>query len=210
MSKPFNLISQKALGLVLIVGLGIGLITPMAHAEAPTDTSYTAPASTLVVDGLTAQQRADKIDAFYTDRDAQLAGYGRVMVDDADKYGANWKIVAAFAYMESTGGNHPCPAHNGVPSYNAFGYGGCTISFKSYDQAIDTVTRDIAGQIPSTANYFKGKSISQTIDAYNPPAANPNYNKNVLWTMNKIASIDPTTVFASNASSTTANQLAVK
>ena len=211
MSNKFHLISQKALGFILIVGLGIGLVTPIAQAEAPTDSSYTAPNSTLVVDGMTAQQRADQIDAFYTQRNVPLAGYGTVMVNDADKYGIDWKIVPAIAYMESTGGQHACPGKHGQPSYNAFGYGGCTISFKSYNEAIDTVSRDIAGLIPSTASYFAGKSVGQIIDAYNPPAVAPTYHKNVLWTMNKIATIDPSTVFATaSAAANTATQLAIK
>ena len=208
MSNKLHLISQKALGLFLIVGLGIGLITPIAQAEAPTDTSYVAPVSTQIVDGLTAQQRADRIDAFYTQRDAQLAGYGRVMVDDADQYNIDWKIVAAIAYNESSGGNHACVHKDGTPTYNAFGYNGCKSSFKNYDQAIDTVTQDLAGNIPTTSNYFKGKTIAEKINAYNPPSANPDYLKNVKWTMNKIASIDPATVFAS--ANTDATQLAVK
>ena len=103
MSNKFHLISQQALGFILIVGLGIGLVTPIAQAEAPTDSSYTAPNSTLVVDGLTAQQRANQIDAFYTQRGVPLAGYGMVMVNDADKYGIDWRIVASIGYLESTG-----------------------------------------------------------------------------------------------------------
>jgi hypothetical protein len=209
MSNKFHLISQKALGFILIVGLSIGLVTPLAQAEAPTDTSYTAPVSTKIVDGLTAQQRAEQIDAFYTERGVKLAGYGNVMVNDADYYNIDWRIVAALAYNESTGGNDPCPAKDGVQSFNPLGYGGCTISFKNYDQAIDTVSRDIAGQIPATAKFFAGKTITQVINAYNPPSANEHYLANVTWTMNKIATINPSTVFAT-ANASTNNQLAIK
>lgn len=179
------------LGYILIVGLCVGLITPVAQAEAPIDPSYnastTAPA---LVDGMTQTERAAKIDAFFSERGAPLAGYGMDMVQDADKYGIDWRLVAAIATNESSGGIQECPAKNGVKTYDSFGYNGCHSTFRSYDDAIDTVSRDLAGEIPSTAKYYDNKTISQIIDVYNPPAYNANYKHLVLWTMNKIASTD--------------------
>lgn len=197
-----------ALGYTLIVGLCIGLITPIAQAEAPTDTLYPAAKTSQVVDGLTEQQRADQIDAFFTVRgNLPLAGYGLTFVQAADKYGVDWRLVPAIAYNESTAGLHECPGKHGTPSYNAFGYTGCNTAFSSYDVAIDTVTRDVAGQIPSTSKYFSGKSINQIIDAYNPPSANEDYLKDVKWTMNKIATTDTSVLVATNSAS---SQLAIK
>ena len=180
----------------------------MVHAEAPTDSLYnTSNSDTTIVDGMTAVQRAAKIDEFFTERgNLPMVGYGLRMVTDADQYGIDWKIVPAIAYNESTAGLHACRGKDGSQTYNAFGYGGCTIKFKSYNQAIDTVSADIAGQIPSTSKYFANKSLGEIIDNYNPPAANPAYHKLVLWTMNKIAMIDvPSTV----ATASDANQLAI-
>ena len=192
------------LGYVLIVGLSIGLITPIAQAEAPSDTLYSASNTSLVVDGLTQLQRAAKIQAFFQDRgDLPLAQYSLDMVQAADTYGINWKIVPAISYMESTGGLHACQN----ASFNAFGYVGCKHSFKSYPDAIDTVSRDLAGDIPSTAKFFKNKSLGQVIDAYNPPDANPAYHQTVVWTMNKIAQMDTTSIVATTTSN---DQLAVK
>ena len=182
------------LGYILIVGLCVGLITPVAQAEAPVDTSYNAstPAPVLV-DGLTQTERAAKIDAFLSARKAPLAGYGMAMVQDADKYGIDWRLVPAIAINESSGGLEECPPKNGVKTYNSFGYGGCRKVFKDYDDAIDTVSRDLAGEIPSTAKYYDNKTLSEIIDVYNPVEYNANYKHLVLWTMKKIASTDVST-----------------
>lgn len=209
MPKSFNVFRQMALGYVLIVGLSIGLITPIVQAEAPTDNLYSTNNTDVVVDGLTQTERAAKIDAFLTSREnAPLAGYGRVFVEDADKYHIDWKLAAAISYIESSGAAHECPPKNGSKTYNAFGYHGCKGSFKSYEQAIDVVSRDLAGEIPTTAQYYAGKTLDQKIDAYNPAEYNAHYKSLVLWTMNKIATTD-TGMIASNATTNT-KELAVK
>jgi hypothetical protein len=191
MPKHFTIFRQVVLGYVLIVGLSIGLITPIAQAEAPLDGLYPESATT-IVGGLTQAERAAKIDEFYRVRgNLPLMGHGIDMVRAADKYQIDWRLVAAFAYNESTAGLHECKAKNGIKTYNAFGYGGCTKTFASYAHAIDTVTRNIAGEIPATSKYYKDKSLEQIIDAYNPPRINPKYKTLVLWTMNKIGSMEP-------------------
>ena len=190
------------LGYILIVGLAVGLITPIAQAEAPIDTSYnaTTTAAPVLVDGMSQAERAAKIDAFFTNRGYPLAGHGLEMVKYADKYGINWKLVPAIATNESSGALHECPAKKGVKTYNAFGYHGCNYSFKSYDDAIDTVSRNLAGEIPSTAKYYDNKSIDEIIDVYNPPEYNAKYHKLILWTMDKIAATDATQYLASVSS----------
>lgn len=199
MPKNFNVFRQMALGYILIVGLSIGLITPTAQAEAPVDPLYKVlnfkSAGPVLVDGMTQAERAAKIDAFYTVRgNLPLAGYGLVMVQAADKYEVDWKLVAAIAYNESTAGLHECPPKNGVKTYNSFGHGGCTRTFKSYEEAIDTVTRNVAGLIPSTASYYKDKTLEQKIESYNPSHINPRYQYLVKYVMNKIETIDADTV----------------
>jgi len=203
MPKNFNVFRQVVLGYVLIVGLSIGLITPIAQAEAPTDTLYSASATSQVVDGLNQIQRAEKIEAFYQQEgNLPLAQYSLDMVQAADADGIDWRLVPAIAINESTGGLDACK----TASYNAFGYDGCHISFKSYPDAIARVTADLAGMIPATAKAYAGKTLTQKIDTYNPPYANENYERNVLWTMNKIAEADTSSFVATT---TSGSQLAV-
>lgn len=190
-----------ALGYILIVGLSIGLITPIVQAEAPHDSSYNSSSETVVVDGLTQAERAAKIDKFLTDRgNLPLAGYGMVFVQAADHYNVDWKLAATLSYLESTSGKQECPPKNGVKTYNAFGYRGCNTVFKSYEDAIDTVTRNVAGEIASTAKYYKDKTIEQKIEAYNPSHINPRYQGLAKYVMNKIATTNTDMVVATTTS----------
>lgn len=206
MPKNFNVFRQVALGYILIVGLGLGLITPIVQAEAPHDNSYTADT---IVDGLTQLERADKIDAFFTSRDnSPLAGYGIYFVRAADKYGVEWKLLASIATMESNGGKEACRFSDGTLKYNAFGWGGCKIAFTSYQEAIDTITKNLAGQNPATAHHYKGKTVDQIINKYNPPEIRADYHYLVTYVMKKIATTDTVTI-ASKATAET-KQLATK
>lgn len=192
MPKNFNVFRQMALGYILIVGLGLGLITPIVQAEAPHDNSYTADT---VVDGLTQIQRAQKIDAFFMSREeSPLAGYGIYFVQAADKYGIDWKLLPAFATIESNGGKEACKFKDGTPKFNAFGYGGCTIAFKSYPEAIDVITKSIAGKDPKTARHYAGKTVDQIINKYNPPEIRSDYHYLVTYVMKKIAKTDVTQI----------------
>ena len=211
MPKNFNVFRQMALGYILIVGLSIGLITPIVQAEAPTDTLYTIPSTTapVLVDGMTQIERGAKIDAFFTERgNLPLAGYGTTFVRMADKYKLDWRLAAAIAYNESTAGANECRGKDGQKTYNAFGYRGCNSKFDSYEHAIETVTRNLAVEIDSTKKYYANKSVEEKINAYNPPEYNKNYQRLVLWTMNKISATD-TNMIALKAT-VGAKELAIK
>jgi hypothetical protein len=84
---------------------------------------------------------------------------------------------------------------------NPFGYGSCKIGFDSFDHAIDAVTKNLAGLNPKTERYYKGKTITQIINTYNPPSVREDYHYLVTWVMNKIAVTEV---------STTAHELAIK
>lgn len=206
MPKNFNVFRQVALGYILIVGLGLGLITPIVQAEAPHDNSYTADT---LVDGLTQNERAKKIDAFFISRgNAPLAGYGIYFVQAADKYGTDWKLLPAISVIESSAGAEACRFKDGTLKHNAFGYGGCTIVFRSYPEAIDIITKSLAGHDPKTERHYAGKSIDQVINTYNPPSIRSDYHYLVTYIMKKIANTDTVTI-ASKATAET-KQLAME
>lgn len=204
MPKNFNVFRQVALGYILIVGLGLGLITPIVQAEAPQDNSYTADT---IVNGLNQQQRAEQIDAFFASREnAPLTGYGIYFVRAADRYGIDYRLLPAISIIESSGGKEACK-RNGKLTYNAFGWGGCTIAFNSYEQAIDVITKNLAGHEEKTARYYAGKTIDQVINFYNPPSIRSDYHYLVTYVMKKIAATDTASI-ASKATAET-KQLAI-
>ena len=49
-------------------------------------------------------QKAAAIDAFFRERNMPLEGTGLKMVQEAEKNGLDWRLVAAISVRESTGG----------------------------------------------------------------------------------------------------------
>ncbi len=207
MPKHFNVFRQMVLGYILIVGLCVGLITPIAQAEAPIDSLYSSSTPTeKLVDGLTVDERAAKIDAFFTSREnSPLAGYGHAMVEAADTYGIDWKLLPALATIESDGGRMLCSNPKGA--YNPFGFGSCKVGFKSFNEAIDTLAMNLGGYNPNTQKHYKDKKLSEVLDAYNPPSVRKDYKQLVTWAMKKIASTDTSAIVATT---TTDKELAMK
>lgn len=163
--------------------------TAQALSPVPTDEEK-------IVDGLTVAERAAKIDAYFAQYNLPAAGYGKVFVAAADREGIDWRFVAAKAMIESTGGKF-------VPKKdpdNMFGWG-CTDSaglkckdFASKEEAINEVTANLAGNRESTAKYYKNKTLSEKMSAYNK--ANPRYQPLVFGVMDKISKMNTNTVLA--------------
>ena len=52
--------------------------------------------------------KADAIDTYFNDRNMPLKGMGMKMVQEAEKNDLDWRLLAAIAVRESTGGKHAC------------------------------------------------------------------------------------------------------
>lgn len=130
----------------------------------------------------TRQLRAAKIDAYYEARSMPLAGKGMTFVLAAEKYGLDWALLPAIAIRESSGGKHDC--YN-----NPFGWGSCKIKFSDYEEAIDTVARNLGGGNPRTASYYAGKTTRQKLYYYNGTVV-PTYMDEVIDIMKRIEKTD--------------------
>jgi hypothetical protein len=124
--------------------------------------------------------QAAKIDKYFANNNLPLAGYGKFFVETSDKYNLDWRLLAAIAMRESTGGKNPCP--NG--SKNVFGWHSCKTYFKTYEEAIDKVGQHLAGEVKSTAGYYKNKTIPQKLKRYN--SVIPDYTQDIYSIMAKI------------------------
>ncbi len=107
-----------------------------------------------------ADTRAERIDAYFGAWDLPLTGYGELMVQTADKYGLDWRLIPAIAMRESTGGKFAC--YN-----NPFGWGSCKIKFDNFEEAIETLARNLAGENPRTEMYYKNKTTEEKLHFYN-------------------------------------------
>jgi hypothetical protein len=130
--------------------------------------------------------KAEAVDAYFEEHDMPLLGTGMKMVQEAEKNDLDWRLVAAIAIRESTGGKHACKNKDNNP----FGWGSCKIGFDSIDKAIETVALNIGGNNPNTAHHYSGKDTKAILQKYNPPSIVPHYAEQVIRIMDDIGDAD--------------------
>lgn len=116
--------------------------------------------------------RISAIDSYFKQRNMPLEGYGKKMVEVADKYELDWRLLPAISVRESSGGRHMC-------QNNPFGWGSCKIVFSSLDEAIETVGFKLAN-----LKVYKGKTTEMKLYYYNGTVL-PSYPAEVLAIMEK-------------------------
>lgn len=126
--------------------------------------------------------RSMKIDAYFMEKGLPLAGYGKKLVEEADKRDLDWRLIAAIAMRESTGGKHAC---KNVPN-NYWGWNSCKTGFDSMDKAIASITAHLAGDNPNTSKHYEGKDVKAILQTYNPPRVVPQYADQVMAIMKDI------------------------
>ncbi len=115
-------------------------------AACPVKNTYanTAGKSAVLVNNLAFKPkdtRAQTLQGFLEERDSPLAKHSKTFIEEADRNGLDWKLVAAISGNESQFG-HLIPPN----SYNGWGYGvyGNNVrTFSSWDEGIMTVSRAI-------------------------------------------------------------------
>ncbi len=104
--------------------------------------------------------RAERIEAYFGTWNLPLAEHAEFMVETADKYNLDWRLIPAIGMRETTGGKFAC--YN-----NPFGWGSCKIKFDNFEEAIETLARNLAGENPRTEMYYKGKTSEEKLHFYN-------------------------------------------
>ncbi|MBI2033386.1 MAG: glucosaminidase domain-containing protein [Candidatus Levybacteria bacterium] len=133
--------------------------------------------------------RAKVLREFLLTYNSPLAQSAETFVSTADKYGLDWKLVAAISGVESTFA-HQLPYN----SYNAWGwgiYGDNMIRFSSYDEAIETISKGLSER------YIKQWGAKDVYAIGRYYAASPTWAERVTHFMDKI------TVFEQNYSAQT-------
>jgi len=126
------------------------------------------------------KEKADAIDTYFAKYDAPLEGYGMKFVIEAEKNNLDWRLLPAIAMRESTGGIHTCKK---VPN-SVFGWGSCKIGFKSIDESIEIVAKNLGGNNPNTDHHYEGKTTEQILRKYNSYIKN--YPTQVIKIMKEI------------------------
>jgi len=136
--------------------------------------------------------KAEAIDAYFALRNMPLEGTGMKMVQEALKNDLDWRLLPAISARESTGGKFECKK----VSNNAFGWGSCKIGFKSNEEAIETVAKNLGGNNPKTSYHYDNKTTKEILRAYNPPSIVLKYAEQVMTIMDTIGDVDLTPTLA--------------
>lgn len=124
------------------------------------------------------RERAAALDSYFAKYQMPLEGYGLKLVREAEKNHIDWRLMAAIAVRESSGGKHQC-------GNNPFGWGSCKINFDSIDEAVEIVALNLGGGNPRTKAYYKGDTREKLLH-YNGKVIPP-YPEEVLWIMERIS-----------------------
>ncbi len=149
----------------------------------------------------TLQLQADAIDAYFSNRNAPLAGTGMKMAIEADKNDLDWRLLPAIATRESNAGKEACRK----VEHSFFGWGSCKIEFESDDQAIEIVALHLGGNHENTDQYYAGKTTYQILRKYNTVIKK--YPEQVIKIMDAIG---PEDVNAPDASATAKTEIQTK
>ena len=130
-----------------------------------------------------------------------MAGYGKVLVEAADKYDIDWRLLPALAMRESTGGKFACGGKL-EREFNPYGWNSCKGSgFPTMEESADTMAKHLSGKHPRTAAYYKKSqgNVKAILQTYNPPSVVPTYAQEVMKIMGKISMTEEVTLPSSIA-----------
>ncbi len=150
----------------LIIGLGFFVASQKASTAAPKLTSSIEASEIVIDNSISGQVLGEKITdmrpILVSDflKGTPLAPYSEYMVDVADKYEIDYRLIPAIAMKESGGG-----AAISEVTHNAWGFENGRTKFDSWETAIDTVGRTL-----KTRYIAKGLTTPEQIMAvYAPP-----------------------------------------
>lgn len=134
-----------------------------------------------VVSIVSQEARVDVLTEFFSKYKSPLEKYSKLIVDTADKYGIDYRLIPAIAMQESTLCKKIISG-----SYNCWGYGiyGKKVTkFANFDEAIETVTKSLAREYKE-----KGLQEPSEIMSKYTPSNNGTWAENVAYIMDKIES----------------------
>lgn len=126
------------------------------------------------------EDKAKAIDSFFKEHNMPLEGTGLKMVQEAEKNNLDWRLLPAISVIESTGGRHACKK----ATHSFMGWGSCKINFKSDEEAIEIVAKNLGGNNPNTDQHYADKTTEQILKKYN--SVIPTYVQKVTKVMNEI------------------------
>lgn len=110
---------------------------------------------------LSIEDKARKIDTFFASTNSPLTGHGRDFVVISDKYGLDWRLMAAICRVESTSGRYFYKRDR----ENVLGYK-TKKDIKSIEESIELSCRSFSGESSRTYMLYRNKTYSQRLFVY--------------------------------------------
>ena len=138
-----------------------------------------AASGTLKINITSQDARLAAVKTFFKKYHSELLPFAEDVINSADKYGLDFRLIPAIAMQESTGcKNAPKNSHNCW----GFGiYAKKVTRFDNYSQAIDTVTKTLAKQYKAN-----GLETPEQIMTRYTPGSNGSWAKGVNQFMNQL------------------------
>jgi hypothetical protein len=109
--------------------------------------------------------RLEKLEKFFDHYKCPKQNYSNEYLSSADKYNLPYTLLPAISILESSCGKRS-------RLNNWWGWNSARTGFTSVSDGIRHVSERL-----SNGRYYKGKTLDQKINTYNPPSANPKYLK---------------------------------
>jgi len=139
-----------------------------------------AASGTLKANIVESDARKTLVREFFKKYKSELLPYASEVVNSADKYGLDYRLIPAIAMQESTGcRNAPKDSHNCW----GFGiYGKKVTKFDNYPDAIETITKTLA----TVYKDKKGLETPEEIVKLYTPSSNGSWQKSVTYFMDQL------------------------
>lgn len=163
---------QRIITFIAIVVITMIIMTTDAYATEP----VAGASATLTTESEEVQDyRVLRLKSYLDSHNSPLAEHAEDFVSSSDEYNLDWRFVASISGVESTFAKRMIPG-----THNAYGWGGGTIEFDSWEQSIDHVSKTL-----KTRYVDRGAvTVQQISKIYAPPSKT--WGRNVNFFMNKI------------------------
>ena len=173
----------------IIIIFSAFFLTYLTYSESQTKvlgakTQELAPLAknTTHVDLVKKDERTTVLGNFLEKYDSPLKFYTTEIIEAADKYGLDWRLLPAIAMQESTLCNNLPERYS--DTYNCWGFGiyGTKVTrFSNYEDAIETVSRSLA------INYIAhGLDTPEEIMTKYTPSSNGSWAESVAYVMSRL------------------------
>ena len=119
--------------------------------------------------------RGKRLKKYLQSHNSPLAPYSKFIIETADQYSLDWKLVPAISGLESSFGKH-IP----VNSFNAYGWNGGRYYFEDWQDGIATVSKALK---ENYLDKWDAKTVEQIGPIY---AESPTWSQRVAYFMNEI------------------------